>query len=628
MAGVLAVVAIASAGLIARAEMSSHTGGAPALAADARPVIAELNVRLTPEAQLTAPQRAAQRRRLQAFGEKALASAGLGEHVPAGTARVLTTLPYLTTSVDQAGLRRLRRAPGVKRVTLAHTFTLPASARTPAPSGLVGTERTTAVARAAQSEVRTGNFDNGTRANVAWAWNIYGQDMRFAVIGAGMPAWKTLREEFFDERCFASTYRVSQATTAVSTCHPDGNAISYIEDQNGGEPSGRWDGYDQYAPAGQQGLTWYGYPLSFRGIAPLAKAGAINVGSAVWVESEGQQHFTGLTFSEGDLLAALDQVNTWNSTKPLASVMIGFNLTSKLYDGACPDGSSALRRAIKRLSDNGVSVVVGTPRERTGLREPSCFPEVITVGAVDRSGARQPFTPQNRKVDVLAPSAGILTPRDSPSLAAWNHVAEPGADLSAALVTGAIVLYKQKYPAARPSQVKAALQRTGPTVSMGSFRRHRLAVDQLLNLDQYRRRAGVDRRCLELEFRSNAEHHSGDRFGFVRLRCLPNPSIDRIVVSVNGPSPDSWEEEFHLIPTETDVGTYGDDQIFLGANTGNEKPVTTPGSYRTCYFVYLKTNDIESAASECRSDFLPITAREDLTPPPVPKAVLFPERQN
>ncbi len=122
----------------------------------------------------------------------------------------------------------------------------------------------------------------------------------------------------------------------------------------------------------------------------------------------------------------------------------------------------------QRLSDNDVSVVVGTPRERTGLREPSCFPEVITVGAVDRSGARQPFTPQNRKVDVLAPSAGILTPRDSPSLAAWNHVAEPGADLSAALVTGAIVLYKQKYPAARPSQVKARFNEPAPPYPWGT----------------------------------------------------------------------------------------------------------------------------------------------------------------
>ena len=119
------------------------------------------------------------------------------------------------------------------------------------------------------------------------------------------------------------------------------------------------------------------------------------------------------------------------------------------------EGSGALR------TGQGVVVVaaVGNDGPGAAVRYPAAYPEVIAVGAVDRSGAHLGLSNTGPEVDVSAPGASILAPdlpyRGIPGL---DYRIFSGTSFSAAHVAGVAALLVSFAPDLAPAEVQRLLE--------------------------------------------------------------------------------------------------------------------------------------------------------------------------
>ncbi|WP_306988801.1 S8 family peptidase [Amycolatopsis thermophila] len=143
-----------------------------------------------------------------------------------------------------------------------------------------------------------------------------------------------------------------------------------------------------------------------------------------------------------NIISGIDWVT--RSAKQPAVAVIGFG-------GPASDG---LDDAVRRLI--GVMPVVaaaGWSGVDSSFSSPARIPEVLTVGAVDRTDAFAPKSNSGLGVDLLAPGV------DVPSAAPGSTAATPfsGTSVAAALTAGAAALYRAQHPDATPAQVVDAL---------------------------------------------------------------------------------------------------------------------------------------------------------------------------
>jgi subtilisin family serine protease len=118
--------------------------------------------------------------------------------------------------------------------------------------------------------------------------------------------------------------------------------------------------------------------------------------------------------------------------------------------------SRAMDLAVQRMVDDGVLVTVAAGNEGMDACEysPGRTPSVLTVGAIQRSGARPWFSNWGSCVDLFAPGARITS--------AWfasNRATNTldGTSMATPHVAGAAALYLQTHRQATPEQVKAVL---------------------------------------------------------------------------------------------------------------------------------------------------------------------------
>lgn len=123
--------------------------------------------------------------------------------------------------------------------------------------------------------------------------------------------------------------------------------------------------------------------------------------------------------------------------------------------------SEAMRAAVRYARDNGVVVVaaVGNDGPGTSVRYPAAFPEVIAVGAVDRTGAHLDLSNTGPEVDVGAPGASILAP-DLPygGIPGLDYRIFSGTSFSAAHVAGVAALLLSFAPGLAPAEVQRLLE--------------------------------------------------------------------------------------------------------------------------------------------------------------------------
>jgi type VII secretion-associated serine protease mycosin len=122
-----------------------------------------------------------------------------------------------------------------------------------------------------------------------------------------------------------------------------------------------------------------------------------------------------------------------------------------------PQPTAGLRTAVAYALSHGVVVVAsagntGTDRTFAPYIYPASFTGVISVAAVNVSGARAGFSEQNSSVVVSAPGVAVLGagPND-------EYIDADGTSPAAALVSGVVALIRSRYPALPPALVEQAL---------------------------------------------------------------------------------------------------------------------------------------------------------------------------
>ena len=101
--------------------------------------------------------------------------------------------------------------------------------------------------------------------------------------------------------------------------------------------------------------------------------------------------------------------------------------------------SKKLEEAVKYANDKEVIVVAASGNDGKATKYyPACYPDVVTVGAMDNTGNRADFSTHNEFIDTLAPGVDIeVAFRD-------GTINDAGTSFSAPYITGKISLLIKK----------------------------------------------------------------------------------------------------------------------------------------------------------------------------------------
>lgn len=118
------------------------------------------------------------------------------------------------------------------------------------------------------------------------------------------------------------------------------------------------------------------------------------------------------------------------------------------------EDSPALRQAIKRASKAGITLVASAGNNGGALEYPAAYPNVISVGALDKENQLASFSARGRGLDVAAPGVGIK----STWLNGQYRVLD-GTSMAAAHVSGIYALLKSAKDRKTRRQIRRDLQK-------------------------------------------------------------------------------------------------------------------------------------------------------------------------
>ncbi len=153
------------------------------------------------------------------------------------------------------------------------------------------------------------------------------------------------------------------------------------------------------------------------------------------------------------------------------AVTHGAQVISMSIGYSAPSGT--VRAELQKAYDRGVVVIAsagnsGGPADSGSVEAPESFPAnypgVISVGAVDSSGAVASFSSDNLSVQVAAP--GVLVPAQGRDGQYWWV---SGTSPACALVAGVAALIKSRYPGLAPDLVASALTSTTTDRPAGGY---------------------------------------------------------------------------------------------------------------------------------------------------------------
>ncbi|MDQ1644081.1 MAG: serine protease AprX [Cryptosporangiaceae bacterium] len=203
----------------------------------------------------------------------------------------------------------------------------------------------------------------------------------------------------------------------------------------------------------------------FRGIAPDVKLTSIKVGMSNGAVDVSQ------------VMAALDWVvkhRNDDKANPIKVVNLSYGTDSKLLYTSNP-----LAYAAENAVRAGITVVVAAGNSGKAITVPATDTFPVVVAAEDTAGTTNPaddtlsdFSAKDGRlvsVDIAAPGRSIVSLRDPGGFADTfypsarvgdRYFKGSGTSQAAAVVSGAVALYLQKYPSATPTQVRFALWRS------------------------------------------------------------------------------------------------------------------------------------------------------------------------
>jgi thermitase len=116
-------------------------------------------------------------------------------------------------------------------------------------------------------------------------------------------------------------------------------------------------------------------------------------------------------------------------------------------------GSATLGDAVAAATSNGALIVAAAGNSGDAvLNYPAAYPQVVSVAAVDRNGARAPFSNANSDVEVAAPGVDVLS--------TWNdggYRTESGTSMAAPYVAGVAALIAGRDLAGGPAAWRSKL---------------------------------------------------------------------------------------------------------------------------------------------------------------------------
>lgn len=122
--------------------------------------------------------------------------------------------------------------------------------------------------------------------------------------------------------------------------------------------------------------------------------------------------------------------------------------------------SASVDRAVRRLLRSGIAVVAAAGNEGADAcrKSPAHIPAVITVAASTQRDRAWSGSNQGPCVDLWAPGKGITSVLAGGGVVRYSRVG--ATSWATPFVTGAVALYLQGHPGARPAKIRRWLQRT------------------------------------------------------------------------------------------------------------------------------------------------------------------------
>ncbi len=160
--------------------------------------------------------------------------------------------------------------------------------------------------------------------------------------------------------------------------------------------------------------------------------------------------------STSQFLAGLD----WVAAHHESPAIVNMSLSSDARVGA-------LDRAARGLLNHGVAVVVaaGNSGRSACVESPAGEPQVVTVGATNRSDMRPGFSNYGGCVDIFAPGVDVIGAQADSNT---GGVAYSGTSMSSPHVAGALALIRAQKPGLGPRQAQDLLLRNGTRGVVGS----------------------------------------------------------------------------------------------------------------------------------------------------------------
>ncbi|KAA0232600.1 MAG: hypothetical protein JJLCMIEE_03326 [Acidimicrobiales bacterium] len=160
-----------------------------------------------------------------------------------------------------------------------------------------------------------------------------------------------------------------------------------------------------------------------------------------------------------DIIAGLDYVYSLRNTYDIASANL--SLGGGYSSGPCD--SDPIKASVDALRNAGIATIVasGNSGWKSGMSSPACISSSVAVGATaDTNDTVQWWSNSSSALDLLAPGASITSSVPGGGTATWS-----GTSMATPHVTGAWAVVAEADPAASVSEIEAALESAGVSVT-------------------------------------------------------------------------------------------------------------------------------------------------------------------
>jgi large repetitive protein len=361
-----------------------------------------------------------------------------------GTVRSMEFLPYLSVSVNAAGLESLRASSEVIDIQEDRIYRHALAQSVP--------------------------FIGGT---AAWASGYTGSGQAVAILDTGVEkTHPMLAGKVVSEACYSSN--VSNSSTSVC---PGGASSSTATDSGLPCPTDCQHGTHVAGIAAGKNGTSGG--STFSGVAKDASIIAIQVFSQFNNDSDcgGAGSAPCVAAYTSDIISGLQRVYSLRNTYSIASANL--SLGGGSYTSNCDSADAATKAVIDLLRSANIATVIASGNEATknAISSPGCISTAISVGAtLDTSNTVAGYSNSASFLNLLAPGSGITSSVPGGSYATWN-----GTSMATPHVTGTWAVMKQKLPTATVTEILNALTSTGVSVTdTNSIAKPRIQIDAAL----------------------------------------------------------------------------------------------------------------------------------------------------